>query len=223
MARLNYNPKLEVGDRIVCILMSDNHSPIPIGTAGTVRQVVEVFGDIIYEVNWDNGSKLNMIEGIDRWVKEDEFKSRLKTNESVVLVTTKKNFLKESNVNFFEKNKDLFKFFNHRLLHQYLKALRESGITNMLGASPYFYMGKDRIEHQHYYEDFGENDQRSEAYEKVLEMADEVRDEMIRGSVNLLESQGKEIELNRVQRVIQDYSRKMLIAYTQFAGGRLNT
>jgi len=98
-----------------------------------------------------------------------------------------------------------------------------SGIVNMFGASPYLYVGRDRIYHQHYYEDFGENDQRSEAYEKVLEMADEVRDEMIRGSVNLLESQGKEIELNRVQRVIQDYSRKMLIAYTQFAGGRLNT
>lgn len=222
MARLNYNPKLEEGDRVVCIIMGDIYSPIPVGTAGMVRRVVEVFGDVIYEIQWDNGSQLNLIEGEDTWVKEEDFKGRLKKNESVVKVTTKKDFLIESDKNFFEQNKELFKYFNHGLLHRYLNALRESGITNMLGAAPYLYMGKDRIEHQHYYEDFGDNDSRSEAYDKVLEMADDVRNEMISGSVKLLESKGQEIDLNRVQRLIQQYASKMLLAYTKFAGGHLN-
>lgn len=96
MARLNYNPKLEKGDRVVCIIMNDKHLPIPIGTAGTVRRIVELFGDVMYEVQWDNGSRLSLIEGQDRWVKEDEYKSRLKTNESIIKVTTKKDLLKDS-------------------------------------------------------------------------------------------------------------------------------
>lgn len=309
MAKFEYNPKLEKGDRIVCIEMDDYHSSIPMGMKGTVDRVDTPFIDeIIYGVNWDNGSKLNLVEryeiycveennklsemdnyenkifvtkskikeyedskkykiGIisvdpylvnnlkldvksflkknkqyldsgfvfendgqtflpifyDRWIKEGEVIKRKRTDESIVLVTNKKNILIESEKNFYEQNKDLFKYFNHKMLHQFLKNLRESSITNMLGATQYLYMGREMIAHLHHYEDFDDNNKRSEAYEKVLEMADDVRNEMISGSMKLLKSQNKEIDVRPVEKLVQEYARKMLIAYTKFAGGYLNT
>ena len=129
MARLNLNPELSKGDRVICISMDDEYAAVPTGIPGTVTQVSVVFGEKQYNVSWDNGSKLALIDGADKWMKEEDMlnRRRKKTDESV-FVTTKKNFLKE---NFFQQNLDLFRNFNVRLLHQYLKALRESGVTNM--------------------------------------------------------------------------------------------
>jgi hypothetical protein len=214
MAKLNYNPELVVGDRVICISMDDEYAPVYMGTAGIVRNVNVIFGDTQYSVDWDNGSKLSLISGIDKWVKEEDMKNRSKkkTQESVNVIT-KKNFLKE---NFFMENKDLFKYFRHSLLHKFLSKLRDSGVTNMLGAAPYMYMGSERIEHEHKY------DETNESFDEVVDIADDVRDELIRGSMKLLESQGKEITPSSVQRVMQTYARKMVIAYTKFAGGHLN-
>ena len=36
MAKLNYNPELEIGDRVICIKMDDEYSPIPMGIGGVV-------------------------------------------------------------------------------------------------------------------------------------------------------------------------------------------
>jgi hypothetical protein len=218
MAKLNYNPELEIGDRVICIKMDDEYSPIPMGIGGVVVSKSNVFGEVQYNVKWDNGSSLSLISSIDRWVKEDEMKNRRKkTEESFIINTTKKDFLKE---NFFQQNKELFKNFNHLLLHKYLNALRRSGVTNMLGASPYLYMGKERIKHTHHYDEM--SDEREESFKEVLELADKVRNEMISGAMKVLESKDKEITPNSVERVIKEYSGKMLMAYTQFAGGHLN-
>lgn len=216
MAKLNYNPELEPGDRVICISMDDMYSPIHMGTPGTVINRSVVFGEIQYYVEWDNGSKLALIDGIDKWVKEEDMKSRRKKTQESVMITNKKNFLKE---NFFQENKDLFKYFNHAFLHKYLKKLRESGVVNMMGAAPYFYMGSERIAHEHHYDD----NKNEEAFEEVVEMADHARDEMIRGAMKVLEDEGKEITTNAVQRMIEKYAKKMLLAYTKFAGGYLNT
>ena len=37
-----------------------------------------------------------------------------------------------------------------------MKKLRESGIINMYGSSPYLYMGKERLAHEHKYNDTNE-------------------------------------------------------------------
>ena len=218
MARLNLNPELSKGDRVICISMDDEYAAVPTGIPGTVTHVSVVFGEKQYNVSWDNGSKLALIDGADTWMKEEDMlnRRRKKTDESV-FVTTKKNFLKE---NFFQQNLDLFRNFNVRLLHQYLKALRESGVTNMLGAAPYLYMGRERIAHQHHYEDF--DGEREEAFERVLDMADEIKDEMIRGAIKILEKTNQEVTPRRASRQIEEYARKMLIAYTKMAGGHLN-
>ena len=89
----------------------------------------------------------------------------------------------------------------------------------MLGAAPYFYLGSERIAHEHHYDDNKDD----EAFEEVIKMADQARDEMIRGAMKVLEAEGKEVTTNSVQRMIQKYSKKMLLAYTKFAGGYLNT
>lgn len=53
--------KYPVGTRVELIQMDDVQAP-PIGTKGTVRGVDDT-GSIM--VNWDNGSGLNVIYGID--------------------------------------------------------------------------------------------------------------------------------------------------------------
>lgn len=212
MDKSKYNPELEEGDRVICIQMNDEF-PITTGMKGTVMGVSEFEGDKIYYVNWDNGSKLSLVEGADKWMKESQSrKSRVSsTNETVI---KKKNFLTE---NFYQENRELFKHFNHALLHRYLKALRSSSITNMFGARPYLYMGRERIEHEHYYD----NILNEEEYEKVLEMADEVRDEMIRGAMKYLQEKGEEVNLKKVSKTVDEFSKKMVIAYFKMAGGRI--
>lgn len=209
MARLEYNTELEVGDRVICIRMDDDYSPVSTGMQGTVKRKSVVFGDTQYNVDWDNGSKLALIDGVDKWAKAP----KRKTEESF-LVTTKKNFIKE---NFYQKNKELFKYFNHRLLLNYLKILRDTGITNMFGASPYLYMGKEMIKHENYYKDIPNE----EAYEKLLEMADEVREEMISGAVSYAEENDMEVNPQRISRIVEKFAGKMTMSYSQMAGGRL--
>jgi hypothetical protein len=212
MDKSKYNPHLEKGDRVICIYMYDEF-PITTGMRGTVTGFDDERGERVYNVNWDNGSRLGLVKGVDKWMKESDLgKNRKKpTNETVI---KKKNFLNE---NFYEQNRELFKYFNHGLLHRYLKALRASSITNMFGAKPYLYMGRERIEHKHYYD----NIHNEEEYEKVLEMADEVRDEMIRGAMKYLQEKGEEVNLKKVSKLVEEFSKKMVLAYFKIAGGRI--
>ena len=63
MLRVKY-PK---GTRVVLLEMDDPQAP-PIGTKGTVRHVDDAAG---IGVNWDNGSTLSAIYGVDRIRKID--------------------------------------------------------------------------------------------------------------------------------------------------------
>lgn len=51
------------GKRIRCIHMNDEY-PVPDGTEGTVNHVDDL-GTI--HVNWDNGSTLGLVQGVDRY------------------------------------------------------------------------------------------------------------------------------------------------------------
>ena len=55
--RENYTP----GTRVILVRMDDTHAP-PIGTQGTVTGVDDT-GSLL--VDWDNGSSLNVIWGVD--------------------------------------------------------------------------------------------------------------------------------------------------------------
>ena len=50
------------GTRVVLLEMDDSQAP-PVGTMGTVRYVDDAAG---IGVNWDNGSSLSAIYGVDR-------------------------------------------------------------------------------------------------------------------------------------------------------------
>ena len=63
MLRVKY-PK---GTRVMLLEMDDPQAP-PIGTKGTVRHVDDAAG---IGVNWDNGSNLSAIYGVDRIRKID--------------------------------------------------------------------------------------------------------------------------------------------------------
>ena len=216
MARINLNPELSKGDRIICISMEDEYDAIPTGIPGTVTNVSVVFGDKQYNVDWDNGSKLALIDGVDKWMKEEDRLNRRRKTEESVFVTTKKNFLSE---NFYQQNLELFRNFNVRLLHRYFEELRKSSVTNMMGAAPYLYMGRERIKHEHHYDKM--DGEQEDAFQVVLDMSDDIRDEMIRGAMKALENAGKEVTPQSVERLMKTYSNKMVVAFTKMAGGRL--
>jgi hypothetical protein len=211
MAKLEYNVDLEVGDTVICIHMDDPYSPVTTGMRGTVKRRSEVFGETQYNVDWDNGSRLALISGVDKWARVP----KKRTDESV-LITTKKNFLVE---NFYKEHKDYFKYFNHRLFHQFMKKLRESGVANMFGSPQYLYMGRERIEHKHKYDDIPNE----ESYDDMLEMSEDVRNDLISGSMTYLEDNNKEVNPRSVSRVVEKFAKDAFMVFTRIAGGSLPT
>ena len=67
------NPKLEEGDRVVLIVMSDPYSPVTVGTKGTVigKGSDPWSKEPLYYVEWDNGRTLNLVGDEDVWVKDE--------------------------------------------------------------------------------------------------------------------------------------------------------
>ena len=176
------NAPLEKGDTVVCIKMQDEYG-VPGGVPGVVKSVANVMGDMQYYVEWDNGSKLALIEGVDKWmrvVQDDTIE------ESFFM--TKKGLIKESK-KASEKFNDLSEYYDIRLIKKFLDALRLSSVTNMFQAGQYLYLGKERIEHEHKYNEF--SDDKEEAFNDVLDMAEEVRNEMIKGAFSSIDDKNQ--------------------------------
>jgi len=202
------NPRLEEGDRIVLIMMPGETS-VSYGDRGTISKVNHASSFIQYFVQWDNGSTLALIEDlgdesntIDKWMKEDDFDN--------LMYSKKRKNLGESDqrqkMEHLMSNVEVFRTFDRQFLFAFLEKLRESGITNMFGAAPYLYMGSDRIASVHKYDENKDDD----AFDELVEMADEAKDKMIQGAVKVLEKEGKEITVESVSRVIKRYSSKVL-------------
>ena len=192
------NAELNIGDRDVIMDMSDESGITP-GMGGTVNRMVKVFGTIQYEVKWDNGSNLQILSDVDKWMKEEDWQKlknrRKKVDESI-------------DPDFARKNKNLVQDFQMAKMHKFYEALRKSSVVNMFGATSYFWMGRDRIAHEHYYTDMG--DEQAEAFEEVLDSADEIKDILIRGALKTLEREGKEVTLENVKRVADKKARQIV-------------
>ena len=67
------NPELKVGDRIVLIHTSDDS--IPFGTKGVVKGINKFSTWEQYDIKWDNGSSLFLLDD-DKWMYEEDFKGR---------------------------------------------------------------------------------------------------------------------------------------------------
>ena len=326
------NPELKIGDRIYLIIM-EGETSVYFGDKGTVTGVAKLFGDTQYQVDWDNGSKLDLISGVDKWDYEENFKKKIKQklqemtssssggrvkvpvvlapqlwkNEQLGAFTipaskylsgdisydsydnrmerTPKQIKREENLakrkanlatkmfgqsdqdgnpingynpignqepgtpKYIEKiaklpksekklsiknypkekkllskskmleqvdergiyeNIDILKFFNWKFLKEYLLVLRDSGIINMFGASPFLYMGRNRIENEFKYRHIPDE----EKFEELLSMADQAQSEMIIGTMKYLESINKEPDLNNINRYIGKMSNKMWTIWT---------
>lgn len=188
------NPKLKPGDRVILLHMDGETSVLP-GSWGTVTRAYVLFGTEQYDVDWDNGSKLSLIGDTDMWDNKER----------------KRKTIKEDDRNkFFMENIDVFKHFNMKFLQKYLLMIRASGITNMYGASPYLYMGRERIEHEFKYKDVPNED----AFEEVLDNANQSQAEMINGVINYLEEKGIEEDMSSINRYLQRFATKIVQTYT---------
>lgn len=181
------NPKLKVGDRIVLIHTSDDS--IPFGTKGVVNGINKFSTWGQYDIKWDNGSSLFLLDD-DKWMYEEDFKSR-------------KSSVKESMDDITRHSKTI-KYFKMGILRKFLEKLRESGVTNMYAAGPYLWMGKERILNKHRYEDTNEE------FDELLEMADEAQSLMINGCIKKLQDNGKEVSTESINRCLQRSSSDVL-------------
>ena len=188
------NPKLKPGERVILLHMDGETSVLP-GTWGTVIKAYELFGTDQYDVKWDNGSTLSLIGDEDMWDNKERKKKTIKEDDRD---------------KFFMNNIDVFKYFNMKFLKKYLLMIRESSITNMLAAAPYLYMGRERIEHEFKYKEIHNED----AFEEVLDHADQAQAEMINGVINYLEEKGIDEDMGNINRYLHRFASKIVQTYT---------
>jgi hypothetical protein len=193
------NPKLEVGDKVRCLHMDGETSVTPM-TQGVVRKITrdpfESDGEIII-VDWDNGSTLSLLSTTDTWIKIKEQPLQEQTGDAIY--------------NLYLKNPEVFENFDYRFLNEYLRKLRKASPVNMLQSQPFLYSGREWIDRY-----YGEDQENNKDFQEVLEMADEAKDKMIQGILKYMESKGIEIELSKVNHLINKFSSKILQLYISF-------
>ena len=195
------NPEVKEGDRIICYHM-EGELGVPPGTKGTVRGVgrdpFELVNDEkIIRVNWDNGSQLSLLTTTDFWKLDKESMS-----EQV---------REPAEYSSFKKATDIFENFDWRYLRDFLVAVRGAGPVNMFEAGPFLIGGKEWIDRY-----YGEGREDDERFQKVLEMADTARDKMIAGTVNYLNKNKENWELEDAERYLRNFAKKMMSVYIGF-------
>ena len=194
------NPKVSVGDKVMSLHMDGETSVPPMTTVivrGVVKDPFEVDGELI-TVNWDNGSTLALISITDSWIKVP--------NEQKIEEQTL-----SPEYDYFSKNPEIFENFDWRFLRKFLTKLRDASPVNMLQSQPFLYSGREWIDRY-----YGENREDDEDFQEVLEMADEAKNKMIQGVLKYMESKDIEIELDKVNRLIGQFSSKILNLYISF-------
>lgn len=221
--KLLRNAPLEKGDDVICVKMEDEYSPIPTGMKGKVKNVSNVFGEKQYYVNWKNGSQLALIDGVDHWMKVIEpTEDDENVNESLMFFKTKKQMINETK-NMPKEFVRLSKMYEIWKIYDFLEKLRQSGVVNMFASYPYLYLGKERIEHEHKY-----TNKNDEEFKEVLDMADDIRNVMIRGAIKHTDNKRKEDtkedeDDNKYLRSVENQMRKdaqdILYLWTKLKGG----
>jgi hypothetical protein len=198
------NSNINVGDKVMCLYMAGETS-VPAGTKGTVTRIIKDPFDKdpdskIIEVNWDNGSRLSLVTSTDGFKK------------------VKEKIIKEDQ-QFIADNLDITKYFDWRFFMKFLSMIRESGIVNMLGSAPLLYSGENHIERY-----YGEGKEDNEAFQQVLENAEESKHKLIQGILNYMEDNNEDIDdISKVNRRASKFSQKILGFYIALTGvsGRL--
>jgi hypothetical protein len=197
------NPTLKEGDKVVCYHM-DGETGVPPGTEGTVRRIsrdpFEPNGDeLIIEVNWDNGSTLALVSSTDAWKKPKERVQESSTTG-------------DRHYDYFSKNPEIFENFDWRFFREFLNKLRDSSVVNMFQARPFLYSGREWIDRYH-----GENEEENEAFQEVLEMAEESKMKLVQGLMKYMESKKLDMDdMSRVNHLAEKFASKIVQLYMTF-------
>jgi hypothetical protein len=197
------NPKLKEGDRVVCYHM-DGETGVPPGTEGTVRRIsrdpFEPSGDeLIIEVNWDNGSTLALVSSTDAWKKPKE---RVQESSNTG----------DRHYDYFAKNSEVFENFDWRFFREFLNKLRDSSVVNMFQSRPFLYSGREWIDRYH-----GENEEDNEAFQEVLEMAEESKMKLVQGLMKYMESKNLDMDdMGKVNHLAEKFASKIVNLYMTF-------
>jgi hypothetical protein len=188
---MKINPPLKPGDKIILLSMhGETMSP---GLKGVVTRIQSVVGTDVMYIDWENGRTLALLSDTDAWTLDESEPIQESYNDE-----------------WLSKNLDIANFDTNTLV-EFLIKVKESGITNMFGAAPYLWMGKERIEHQFAYHDF--SDEKQEKFDEMLDMANESQSAMINGVIKILEKEKKELSVENINRYLQRYSQKLLMHY----------
>jgi hypothetical protein len=197
------NEPVKAGDRIILLKMSGEFA-MPPGLRGTIASVgrdpFESEGLIIM-VNWDNGSTLSLLSNLDFYKKIPN-----EVNEGII----KGNIFKDERFNYMKNNKELFENFDWKKILEFLNDIKESGVTNMYGAAPFLYSGKKWIEDK-----YGWSPDNIEAFEKVLNQADEIKNEMIQGTLKSMDSKSVD-ELGKINNKVEKFARSFVSLFMVF-------
>lgn len=101
---------------------------------------------------------------------------------------------------------DLLSVDEWETVNQFFRDLRDTSIVNMLGAAPYIYAPWDWIEDQYKWLDLSDNQE--DAISRLKLSHDKARNTIIRAA---LKSVGDSDDLNKINRKVQELSRKILI------------
>jgi hypothetical protein len=180
----------------------DGETGVPAGTFGVVKTVsrdpfeTDNDGQII-GVDWENGSKLSLLTTTDAWKK---------VVEEIQEATGSPEY------DFFSKNPEVFENFDYKFLKKFLQKVRDSGVINMFQAAPFLYSGKEWIDRYH-----GEKQEDNEAFQEVLEMADDAKNKMIQGLLKYMELKNMDVDdMSRVNSLINRFAMKINQLYVTF-------
>jgi len=203
------NPKLKEGDRIVLIYMPGED--VDTGTKGKVKRIGQQpsFGsefDYMYDVEWYDDdenviSSLSLLPQSDTWILDPKFSQK---NLQEARFTDLDDLIRHH-----EWSK-LFKKTDLRYVLDFLMAIRDLGVVNMLQSGQFLGQTKEYL--TKYFDlyrmqrDLDDNDE--ELIEKIIDMGEKVRNIMISASITDLEQKNKEITpqsvTNRVNRLTKE-------------------
>lgn len=205
------NPELKKGDRIVLVYMPGED--IDAGTKGKVTNVSKApsFGgksDFIYNVEWyDDDDKvislLSLLPDNDSWILDREY-TQNDLNESKIVDL-------DDLIRRHEWSR-LFKKSDLKYLIDYLGAIRELSVVNMLQSGQFLGQTKEYL--TKYFDLYRMqrelDDNHEELIEKIINMSQKVRNIMISAAINDLEQNNIEITPESATKRVNKLSNEVL-------------
>ena len=194
------NPSLNVGDVVICYHM-DGETSVPPGTKGVVKNIskdpFEPEGELIYNIDWENGSALGLLSSQDAWKKVEQLEEQV-----------------DKNWQYITDNPDIYEHFDWKWFREYLKTIRDSGIINMFASPPLLYAGRNHIDRY-----YGEGREDEEEFQEVLDGAEDSKNKIIQGVISYMNANNISLDdMDEVNRFAGRFSKKLVSLYVTLSG-----